>query len=104
MSERSCGCPTPSETIPEALIFWAERTPDAPALRAIDGRAWSHRELLTAVATWRGASPRCGIKDDARVALAASSWRRGQHRAAGRDDGRHRRPAQSGSDATRIAP
>ena len=42
--------PDTIQTIPEALAFWAEQTPDAPALRALDGRALSHRELLRAAA------------------------------------------------------
>ena len=37
--------PVAIQTIPQSLTFWADRTPEAPALRAIDGRAWSHREL-----------------------------------------------------------
>ena len=49
--------PETVRTIPEALLFWAERTPSAPALRAIDGRAWSHRELLQAVGDVEAASP-----------------------------------------------
>ena len=32
-------------TIPDALAYWAEQTPDAPALRATGGRELSHREL-----------------------------------------------------------
>ena len=32
-------------TIPDALGYWAEETPDAPALRASDGRKLSHGEL-----------------------------------------------------------
>ncbi len=37
------------DTIPDALAFWAEETPDAPALRSIDGRELSHRELREAI-------------------------------------------------------
>lgn len=33
------------ETIPDALAFWAERTPDAPALRSTDCCELSYREL-----------------------------------------------------------
>ncbi len=36
-------------TIPDALVYWGERMPHAPALRAMDGRAFSHRELLGAM-------------------------------------------------------
>src|SRR5215212_4179247 len=61
--------PETVHTIPEALLFWAERTPDAPALRAIDGRAWSHRELLQAVGDVAGRLSALGIDSDARVAL-----------------------------------
>jgi acyl-CoA synthetase (AMP-forming)/AMP-acid ligase II len=42
--------PDAIETIPEGLAFWASRTPDAPALRAIDGRELSHGALWEAVA------------------------------------------------------
>ena len=61
--------PETIHTIPEALVFWAERTPDAPALRAIDGRAWSHRELLQAVGAVASRLSARGIDSDARVAL-----------------------------------
>ncbi len=61
--------PETIQTIPEALIFWAERTPDAPALRAIDGRQWSHRELLGVVGGVASRLAAMGIAGDARVAL-----------------------------------
>src|SRR5688500_3075326 len=57
------------QTIPEALTFWAERTPDAPALRAIDGRAWSHRELLQAVGGVATRLAALGIEEGSRVVL-----------------------------------
>jgi acyl-CoA synthetase (AMP-forming)/AMP-acid ligase II len=41
--------PDTIQTIPAALAFWAERTPDAPALRSLDGHTLSHRALLLAV-------------------------------------------------------
>jgi acyl-CoA synthetase (AMP-forming)/AMP-acid ligase II len=61
--------PETIHSIPEALAFWAERTPDAPALRAIDGQAWSHRELLQAVGDVARRLSALGIDSDARVAL-----------------------------------
>jgi acyl-CoA synthetase (AMP-forming)/AMP-acid ligase II len=41
--------PETIETVPEALIFWAERTPNAPALRSASGRELSHGELHQAI-------------------------------------------------------
>src|SRR5215213_11464961 len=61
--------PESIQTIPEALTFWAERTPEALALRAIDGREWSHRELLRAVGGVASRLVEMGIDDDARVAF-----------------------------------
>ena len=61
--------PEPIQTIPEALAFWAELTPEAPALRAIDGRSWSHRELLAAVGGVAGRLAALGFEGSARVAL-----------------------------------
>ena len=61
--------PETIQTIPAALAFWAERTPDAPALRAIDGRTWSHRELAAAVGGVAKRLAELGIAEDARVAL-----------------------------------
>ena len=66
---KNLSLPETIHTIPEALAFWAERTPDAPALRAIDGRAWTHRELLRAVGDVAGRLSARGIDSDARVAL-----------------------------------
>jgi oxalate---CoA ligase len=37
--------PDTIQTIPAALAFWAEKTPEAPSLLALDGRVWSYREL-----------------------------------------------------------
>jgi acyl-CoA synthetase (AMP-forming)/AMP-acid ligase II len=42
--------PDTVETIPEGLAFWAERTPEAPAVRSVTGRELSHGELQEAVA------------------------------------------------------
>jgi acyl-CoA synthetase (AMP-forming)/AMP-acid ligase II len=61
--------PETIHTIPEALAFWAERTPDAPALRGIDGQAWSHRELLRTVGDVASRLSALDIDSDARVAL-----------------------------------
>jgi oxalate---CoA ligase len=57
------------ETVPDALAFWAEQTPDAPALRSIDERELTHRELQEAIDR---VSPRLvalGIAREGRVAL-----------------------------------
>lgn len=40
--------PGSMQTLPAALAYWAERTPDAPALRSLDGRALTHRTLFRA--------------------------------------------------------
>jgi acyl-CoA synthetase (AMP-forming)/AMP-acid ligase II len=63
--------PASVQTIPAALAFWAERTPDAPALRAIDGRVWSHRELVDSVAGVANRLAALGVRPDERVALVA---------------------------------
>jgi acyl-CoA synthetase (AMP-forming)/AMP-acid ligase II len=65
--------PETIHTISEALVFWAKRTPDAPALRAIDGRAWSHRELLRAVGDVASRVSARGIDSDDRIALVLPS-------------------------------
>src|SRR5215212_10623302 len=68
-TSESLTLPESIHTIPEALALWAEQTPDAPALRAIDGRAWSHRELLQVVSDVAGRLTALGIDSDGRVAL-----------------------------------
>ena len=55
--------PASIQTIPEALAYWADRTPQAPALRAIGGRTWSHRELTVAVAGAAGRLAALGIAE-----------------------------------------
>ena len=51
-------------TIPAGLAYWAERTPDAPAISSISGRGLTHGELRGAVArallNWRRAGDRAG--------------------------------------------
>ena len=42
--------PDTIQTIPAAIDFWAKETPNAPALRALDGRVWSFRHLCDALA------------------------------------------------------
>jgi acyl-CoA synthetase (AMP-forming)/AMP-acid ligase II len=69
VSENLTLLPETIHTIPEALAFWAERTPDAPALRAIDGRAWSHCELQGVVGGVASRLSELGIDSEARVAL-----------------------------------
>ncbi|MGH2615287.1 MAG: AMP-binding protein, partial [Thermomicrobiales bacterium] len=61
--------PDSVNTIPEALAFWADRTPGAPAVRAIDGRELSHGELLEAVNRVGVRLCALGIQGDARVAM-----------------------------------
>ena len=61
--------PDDIETISDVLAFWAERTPGAPALRAPDGRAWSHHELHVAICQVVHRLSSLGIPHDARVAL-----------------------------------
>src|SRR5215216_3616479 len=68
-TSESLTLPETIHTIPEALAFWAEQTPDAPALRGIDGQAWSHRELLRTVGNVASRLSALGIDSDARVAL-----------------------------------
>lgn len=65
--------PEPIQTIPEALAFWAEQTPDAPALRAIDGGEWSHHELRAAVRQVARRFVALGVPADAPIALVLPS-------------------------------
>jgi acyl-CoA synthetase (AMP-forming)/AMP-acid ligase II len=57
------------ETIPDALAFWAEQTPDAPALRSIDQHTLSHRELQEAIDRVSQRLVVLGIAREGRVAL-----------------------------------
>jgi acyl-CoA synthetase (AMP-forming)/AMP-acid ligase II len=61
------------DTIPDALAFWAERTPDAPALRAIDGCQLSHRELHEAIERAARRLTARGVGREDRVALVLPS-------------------------------
>jgi acyl-CoA synthetase (AMP-forming)/AMP-acid ligase II len=57
------------QTIPEALAFWAARTPGAPALRSLDDRTWSFwalHEVTTGIGARLAAR---GIAPGDRVAL-----------------------------------
>jgi acyl-CoA synthetase (AMP-forming)/AMP-acid ligase II len=65
--------PETIQTIPEALAFWAERTPHAPALRNIDGGEWSYRELTEVVGRVASRFIALGIPPDAPIALALPS-------------------------------
>ena len=56
-------------TIPDALAFWAEATPDALALRATDGRELSHCQLHEAIHHVSGHLSARGIARQGRVAL-----------------------------------
>jgi acyl-CoA synthetase (AMP-forming)/AMP-acid ligase II len=57
------------DTIPDALAFWAERTPDAPALRSTGGRELSHRELHEAIDRVANRLVALGMAREERVAL-----------------------------------
>jgi acyl-CoA synthetase (AMP-forming)/AMP-acid ligase II len=57
------------ETIPAALAFWADRTPGATALRSLEGRALSHRELYRATAVVVARLRALGVGPGDRVAL-----------------------------------
>jgi acyl-CoA synthetase (AMP-forming)/AMP-acid ligase II len=57
------------QSFPEALTFWAEQTPDAPALRALDGRVWTHGDVRGAVAGIAGRFAMLGVQPDAPIAL-----------------------------------
>lgn len=60
-------------TIPAALDFWAERTPDALALLAFDGESWSYRALRDAVAQTAQRLLIAGTRPGAPVALLPGS-------------------------------
>ncbi len=64
-----CRLPEAIQTIPEALTFWAERTPGAPALRAMDGRDWSHRELLEVVGGVAGRLAARVVRPETRIGI-----------------------------------
>src|SRR5215213_7615159 len=57
------------ETIPEALMFWAERTPNAPALCSTNRRELSHGELHHAIDRISNRLLALGIEREQRVAL-----------------------------------
>jgi acyl-CoA synthetase (AMP-forming)/AMP-acid ligase II len=61
--------PAHIETIPDALAFWAEQTPDAPALRATDGCKLSYRELQEAIDRISHRLVALGIAREGRVAV-----------------------------------
>ena len=61
--------PAHIETVPEAIAFWAESTPHAPALRDIAGRALSHRALAGAVARAANRLGALGVQRGDYVAL-----------------------------------
>jgi acyl-CoA synthetase (AMP-forming)/AMP-acid ligase II len=56
-------------TIPDALAFWASATPNAPALRATDGRELSHLELHALGAGVAARLTERGVARQDRVAL-----------------------------------
>lgn len=65
--------PETIQNIPDALAFWAERTPHAPALRSLDWRALTHRELHAAVSRCAARLGVFGIACDDRVVLLVPS-------------------------------
>jgi acyl-CoA synthetase (AMP-forming)/AMP-acid ligase II len=69
MTPATC-LPDTIETIPEGLAYWAERTPDAPAVCSVSGHGLTHGQLQGAVA---GAARRLrslGIRGDDQIALS----------------------------------
>ena len=56
-------------TIPDGIAYWAEQTPNAPALRAPGGLAFSHRELYEAVNRVAHQLVARGVSRQDRVAL-----------------------------------
>jgi acyl-CoA synthetase (AMP-forming)/AMP-acid ligase II len=56
-------------TIPDALAFWAEKTPDAPALRSTDWRELTHGELHETIDRVSQRLVALGIAREERVAL-----------------------------------
>jgi acyl-CoA synthetase (AMP-forming)/AMP-acid ligase II len=61
--------PAHIETIPDALTYWAEQTPYAPALRATDGCQLSYRELQEAIDRVSHRLVALGIAREGRVAV-----------------------------------
>ncbi len=63
-----------AETLPEFLLHWAERTPDAVFLGEPDrGRRWSYGEAAEGVARFRGRLRRLGVARGDRVAVLADN-------------------------------
>ena len=69
-TDRVWELPDTVETIPEGLAFWAEQTPEAPAVRSVTGRELSHGELQEAVAR---VAARLGVLGMQRGACVATS-------------------------------
>ena len=68
MTDSRC-LPETIQTIPEVIAFWANVTPDAPALRSLDWRTISYRELHAATTRIAVALATRGIGREDRVAL-----------------------------------
>ena len=68
-THQTLSLPALIQSFPEALTFWAEQTPDAPALRALDGRVWTHGDVRGAVAGIAGRFAMLGVQPDAPIAL-----------------------------------
>ncbi len=60
----------PAQTVHEAIGWWAERTPDAPALLDIDGGTVSFRELMTRIGAFGARLASLGVGRGDRVVLA----------------------------------
>jgi acyl-CoA synthetase (AMP-forming)/AMP-acid ligase II len=57
-------------TIPAGLAYWAERTPDAPAISSVSGRGLTHGELRGAIARAAARLGSLGIRGDDQIALS----------------------------------
>ena len=65
--------PNGIETIPEALAFWADQTPNAPSLQAVNGRELRFLDLARAVAAVSARLANYGVECHDRVAFVTSS-------------------------------
>lgn len=65
--------PDTIQSIPEGLAFWTGLTPDAPALRAIDGRELTHARLHHVLAEMASRLAARGVMAEDRVAIVLPS-------------------------------
>ena len=96
------GLPAAVETLPEAIAWWAVRTPAAPALRALDRADVSYAELESRVRAGVAYLRALGIAQRDHVALVLHRRHR-QHRGAPDGDVRgHRRAVESALSPTEL--